>query len=90
LLAAVWAFATYLEIDTELLEENCSLASNLAGLEAAGADVLTLGCTSNLGLYALDIWIPAAAGLAHRVGDAVAEAWSFAANVAGRGHGELP
>ncbi len=70
------------QIEIQGLDRNSGLASYFASLQARRADILTLRCSANKGTNALDIWIPTAAGLAHGVGDVIAEAWSFAAYVA--------
>jgi hypothetical protein len=66
---------------------NTKLTSDFAGLQAGGANVLTLWSGSDQCAYALDVWIPAATRLAHRVGDVVAKAGAFAADIAVRSHG---
>jgi hypothetical protein len=57
------------------------LPSNLAGLDAGGADVQALGAARDSGPHALDIRIPASIGLLLRPGHVVAEARSFPADV---------
>ena len=58
------------------------LAGYFAGLEARGADILTLCLAAYEGTDALDIWIPATTSLAHGVRDIVAKAGPFAADIA--------
>ena len=58
------------------------LAGYFAGLEARGADILTLCLATYEGTDALDIWIPATTGLTHGVRDIVAKAGAFAADIA--------
>ena len=58
------------------------LAQNLAGLETRRTDVLTLGGACYQGTDSLDIWIPSAASLAHRVRDVIAKTRAFATDVA--------
>ena len=62
------------------------LACDLAGFEAGGADVLTLGVTRDHGLDALDVRIPTTACTALGVRDVVSKARTLATNIAYRCH----
>lgn len=73
------------------LFEDCwrveTLAGHLAGLDARGARVHTLGRAAHAGANGLDVGVPAAAGATVRVGNTVTEPWSLAADVANGSHG---
>ncbi len=43
---------------------------------------MALRCSANKSAYALNIWIPATAGLDLRVGNVVTKAWAFATDIA--------
>ena len=64
-------------------------ASDLAGLEACGADVLALGRAADQGANPLDIGIPTPLRASVRMRDVVPEAGALTADIAGGSHDAL-
>lgn len=65
------------------------VARHLTSLKAGGAYVQALRRTLDEGAYTLNVWIPAAVRAHMRVRDALAEAWTLAADFTYRGHDSL-
>ena len=65
------------------------VARHLTSLKAGGAYVQALRRALYEGAYTLNVWIPAAVRAHMRVRDALAEAWTLAADFTYRGHDSL-